>query len=101
MMKFFLLNIIIHCLYLFIVYKKYTPSILVPIIFGSVGQILWYLLASKSSSNAIQFYGVIWDSSVFLVWALLPVFFFSVHLNSQAKLGIFLIILGMLVYSNK
>ena len=71
---------------------------LLAMVFGSCIQFFWASAARLTQTNTqTTMLGVIWDSTGFLLWSLLPIVFFSSRFNVVGYTGLLLVLIGTLM----
>lgn len=89
---------IIYMVYAALPYFKIENYILIGLICGTCGNLIWLRMASQlKDHNSIFFMGIIFDVLLTLAFIATPLALKKVHLNSHAYLALFLIV-GNLVY---
>lgn len=99
----FILAVIFFCFSAFICYNNEVRNskyfIFLGLILGNLTSFLWFYLAKMlQEKEKIYFASVIWDVLLFLVFILIPIFFFEVKLNKYCILGLTMIVLGLLLF---
>lgn len=91
----------VNLAYIRVTYSSVKTQWYFPILamgFGSCMQFFWASAARLTQTNTqTTILGVVWDSTGFLLWSLLPIVFFSSRFNAVGYAGLLLVLIGTMM----